>query len=611
MKSLLFARGILIAAGLMLVQATASAQVVTTLAGSGRAGSQDGTGAEASFSNPLSVAVDPSGNVYVADTGNAKIRKISPNGLVTTFADFRTGYPNSPTGVTVDGFGNVWEVDPVGDGIDGGDLTKWAPDGHPLGFRLEWPSVDLPPLVGDDVVGIAADRTGNLYATTFLSGVVRFDTNGKGTILTKGLGGLPGIATDGFGNVYIADTGRLRIVKVTAAGDVIVLAGSGTAGNADGTGTAASFRGPTGLAVDSSGNVYVADQGNHLIRKITPTGIVTTVAGSGRPGSADGIGGAASFNSPAGVAIDYAGNLYVADSGNNKIRKITLEGERFTEFEVLDVWVTGAGETGYLAVTSSSIALGVLDASGNTTRERSYGPYDQWVPVAAAGSLDDLSRVLWQNVDGRWDVWLVGPDGVLGSFVFPEEPGLTAVDVAGGPSGQTHVLSRSSRGAFLRTIDGEGNLVTTVALGTYPGWAATAISDGADGMTRLLWNNDDGRFGLSVVSSSGIVTTARFASEPGWTAIDVAVGGDGLARLLRAYDDAQIGLLVVDGAGRVVAQGPVYDVPVGFKARHVSAGLDGSSRVLLSSETQGSVAWFLSPDGIFQGSFPIPALPRR
>ena len=134
-----------------------------------------------------------------------------------------------------------------------------------------------------------------------------------------------GLAVDASGNLYIADAGNNKIRKMTPAGVVSTVAGGSTSGHADGTGTAATFNQPIGVGVDSSGNLYVADTGNFSIRKITPAGVVTTIAGSvNRYGSTDGDGATvASFSGPQGVAVDASGKIYVADTGN-KIRVITI-----------------------------------------------------------------------------------------------------------------------------------------------------------------------------------------------------------------------------------------------------------------------------------------------
>lgn len=276
--------------------ALSQTMTVTTFAGSTTAGSTDATGTSASFSSPQGVVVDASGNVYVADTNNNKIRKISSSGVVTTFAG------SGLTGST-DGIGTAASFNrPMGLAIDAsGNL--FVADGTNCKIRKITSSGVVTTLAGSGSVG-SADGTGT--AASFY---------------------LPtGVAVDASGNVYVADMYNHKIRKITAAGVVTTLAGIGSSGDVDGAGTVAKFTMPTGVAVDASGNIYVADSGTYKIRKITPAGVVSTFAGTGSPGSADGTGTAASFNYPFGVVLDGSGNLYISDQYNHKVRKITSAG---------------------------------------------------------------------------------------------------------------------------------------------------------------------------------------------------------------------------------------------------------------------------------------------
>jgi streptogramin lyase len=319
----------------------------TILAGSDTAGLVNGKGKAVRFNHPFGIAVDAKGNLYIADVGNNVIRKMDTTGLVTTFAgmggvkgsangvDSLASF-NKPFGVATDPSGNVYVAD-AGNNLvrmiaPAGVVSTFAGTGAAGGGNgLDTATFNSP-------MSVAVDGSGNVYVADYQNDLIRKITSagvvstlaGSGaTGATDGLDtaatfNLPeGVAVDAAGNVYVADNGNNLIRKVTPAGQVSTLAGSGQSGSANGTGTAASFDSPFGLAVDAAGNIYVADSGNNLIRKITPSGVVSTIAGSGARGAKDATGAAASFNTPSGVAIDASGNVYVADENNNLIRKIT------------------------------------------------------------------------------------------------------------------------------------------------------------------------------------------------------------------------------------------------------------------------------------------------
>jgi streptogramin lyase len=322
----------------------------TVIAGGGIAGHTNGTGTAATFNHPFGLAVDAAGNVYVADQGNNLIRKIDPQTVVTTFAgmagiagsangvDTLAAF-NKPFSVAADALGNVYVAD-AGNNV----IRAITPAGLVSTFAgtgIAGAANGTDTATFNSPLSVAVDGSGNLYVADYGNNLVRKITpaglvstlagsgatgadNGNGNTATFNLP--ESVAVDAAGNVYVADNGNNLIRKITPAGTVTTLAGSGGAGNANGTGNAASFNSPFGIAVDAGGNVYVADAGNNLVRKITPAGSVSTFAGSGKKGTGNATGTAASFNTPSGVVVDAAGNVYVADENNNLIRKITAGG---------------------------------------------------------------------------------------------------------------------------------------------------------------------------------------------------------------------------------------------------------------------------------------------
>ncbi len=322
---------------------------VSTLAGSGVAGHADGAAASASFSGPTGVVVDAGGEVLVADYGNASIRKVTSAGQVSTIFQGSAGYLdgtgsaaafNAPYSIAVDSSGNTFVADTFNNAIrkvtPAGVVTTFAGGaaaGHADGTGTA-ASFSAP-------TGIAIDSAGTLYVADSSNNEIRKVTSAgvvstlagsptagsaDGTGSAAGFSSPNGVAVDGMGNVYVADYGNNEIRMVTSAGVVTTLAGSTTPGSTDGTGTAASFNQPFAIALDKSGNLFVSDYNNNEIREVTAGGVVTTFAGSTTSGSADGTGTKASFYKPLGVAFDSTGNLYVADFGNNEIRKVTAAG---------------------------------------------------------------------------------------------------------------------------------------------------------------------------------------------------------------------------------------------------------------------------------------------
>jgi sugar lactone lactonase YvrE len=333
-----------------------SAGTVITVAGlAGVGGSADGAGDAARFQQPGGITLDSAGNAYIADTRNSTIRKLTSSGLVSTLAGFpgnaggtdgtgREARFYSPVDVAVDSAGNGYVADFYNEAIRkvtaNGVVSTFAgllgqggsSDGVGSDARFNFPK------------GVATDSAGNVFVADTSNYTIRKITPAglvstiAGTVADRGSNDGPangarfnypeGVAVDSTENVFVADTANHTIRRITPGGVVSTIAGlAGSAGSVDGIGSSARFNTPTGLAVDTAGNIYVADYANRTIRKIAPGNIVSTLAGAaGQQGSSDGAGSVARFFSPYKVTLDSAGNLYLTDTFNYTIRKITPSG---------------------------------------------------------------------------------------------------------------------------------------------------------------------------------------------------------------------------------------------------------------------------------------------
>ncbi|HSA11776.1 MAG TPA: hypothetical protein P5205_15555 [Candidatus Paceibacterota bacterium] len=533
--------------------------VVTTLAGlPGSPGSQDGTTNTARFSAPSGVAVSASGTVYVADGNNHTIRKVTPQGVVTTLA----GLP----------------------GLTGGQ------DGQSGEARFNSPC------------GLALDNAGTLYVADKMNHTIRAITPaGLVTTLAGGLGLCgsndgtgsaarfshpTGVAVDGAGNVYVADADNSTIRKVTPSGVVTTLAGmAGSYGSGDGPSLSARFTLPQSITVDNATNLYVADSMNHTVRKLTPQGtgwVVSTLAGlAGVSGSEDDAGSAARFKSPAGVAVDSQGRIYVADTRNNLIRRITSAGSVSTIAG--DVWAGTPGSTDGKgnAATFSTPSGAAVDSSRN---------------IYVADAASSIIRVV--NSQGYVST-LAGNPGINGSV-----DGIGSEALFYGPSGVAvdsvgNVYVADTTNHTIRYINWDGEVVTMAGIPGNPG-----SNDGPMETARFKYPS-----GVAVDSNGTVYVADRdnhsIRMVTFWGEVSTVAGLAGAAGAADGTNSAArfnhpCGV-AVDGAGvlyvadrdnhtvrKIVPQGDDWVVTT----------LVGRAQTVGTADGMGGLASFLEPCGV-------------
>ena len=595
------------------------AGTITTVAGNGQRGySGDGGPATAASLSPAGVAVDAAGNLYIADYGNSRIRKVTPAGTITTVAgNGQQGYSGdggpataaslmSPAGVAVDAAGNLYIADTDNSRIrkvtPAGTITTVAGNGQP-GYSGDGGPATAASLLAP--CGVAVDATGSLYIADELGGLIRKVTSG-GTITTVAgngrygysgdggpatgamLGDPGGVTVDAAGNLYIADSANSRIRKVIPAGTITTVAGNGQYcyGGDGGPATAASLATPIGVAVDAAGNLYMADSGNQRIRKISPDGTITTVAGNGQ-GGYSGDGGpatAASLNGPSGVAVDAAGNLYISDSYNGRIRKVATSGTITT--------VAGGGRYGYPGdggpATAASLyyPVGVaVDAVGNVYiadrdnhRIRKVTPAGMIVTVAGSGQAG------------------YSGDGGPATAASLNQPWGVAVDVAGNlyiaDSGNSRIREVTPAAVITvvagngeRGYSGDGGPATAAALRDPMGLTADAVGN----LYIAEFNNNRIR---KVTPTGSIITVAGGGTGgDGGPATAASLGGPGGVAL-----DGAGNLYIADGGNdrirKVLAAPPPLSVSGQALTFSAAAGAAGAAaqQVVVSAAVVG-LAW--------------------
>jgi sugar lactone lactonase YvrE len=397
-----------LSASIGLAQAISRVQVIETFSGDGTPGfsGDNGPATGAQLNNPSGVATDSAGNLYIADTANHRIRKVAVgSGNISTVAGTGTaGYSgdngpasaaelHSPAGIALDSAGNLYVAD-QGNGVirkvtASGTITTVAGNNE-TGF-----SGDNGPATNATLykpAGVAVDSAGNLYiADTGNNRIREVNTSGVITTIagngTAGYNGDNGPATSaslnqpsavlsaGSGILYLADTANQVIRQVGASGTITTVAGNGIAAYTGdgGPATSASLHSPVGLAVDGSGNLYIADSGNNAIRLLSSAGAITTVVGTGVPGfSGDGgPASAAQLDAPRSVAFDTLGNLYVSDQGNNRVRQANTPAGSVM-FPTTQAGKTSAAVTIPLQVNTSETTISSIVAPTSQAGKQEY-----------------------------------------------------------------------------------------------------------------------------------------------------------------------------------------------------------------------------------------------
>jgi sugar lactone lactonase YvrE len=514
--------------------------VIITVAGSGSS-SSSGDGGQAILAGviPEGITVDGNGNLYIADRISSRIRKVAPDGIITTIAGTGTnGYNgdsllataaqlNNPQRVAVDAIGNFYIAD-LGNrrvrrvGLDG-IITTVAGDGT-LGFSGDSGSATSATLRGPD--DVAVDVAGNLYIVDGDGLLLADGSNNRIRVVTTdgvintvagdgstgflGDGGSAasaslanpiGVTFDAAGNLYIADQNNARVRKVTPEGVMSTVAGNGVRGfTGDGvqaTSTGLSF--VVATAVDTGGNLYIADLADHRIRKVAPNGIISTVAGNGTPGFS-GDGGQATLamiNSPGGIAIDSAGNLYISDTGNNRIRK-----------------VTPAGVISTVATTGNSPAGMAFDGNGNLFI--AFSGTHNVRKLTPGGTLSNVAgTILSAGFSG---------DGGLATLARLSKPLAVAVDASGNlfiADSDNNRIRKVNTAGIISTVAGNGSIgfsgdggpATSASLLVPQGVAVDAvgnlyISDTGNSRIRKVDFPSLATLTISTIGSgSGIVTS--------------------------------------------------------------------------------------------------------
>jgi gliding motility-associated-like protein len=400
------------------------------VAGTGQFGNANGNAASAQFKLPYGISMDADGNTYIAESGGG-IRMISASGQVSSIGTnalpgppFNVPKLNNPRGVVKDKSGNLFVAN-----YSNHNILKITPSGIVTVFAgiNQAGTADGPGDVANIINpnGIAIDKDDNLYVSDGNNAIRKISPSGyvytlAGQPLAGTLDGIgpaarfnrpAGLAVDKDGNIYVADQGGFVIRKITPNGQVTTIAGSGNFGTGDGNGTAANFQYPVGITVDASGNLYVTDGGVGAVRRISPDGEVKTIAGGGPIGVESGIGTGVHFGSPSGITIGPDGNLYVAEYDKNSIKQVIATG--YTIDKALPAGLVFDPKTGIISGTptvlwpATNYTVTAYNAAGSSKFILSIEVDDVATPVISSGDVSGAITACVGSASANYQMFTV------------------------------------------------------------------------------------------------------------------------------------------------------------------------------------------------------------